>query len=81
MSAGQDSTTEVIYIPLLDEGVPVVRPTRGRALGNGKFLVLETPDYDPETETWEFPPGSVVSCVLESHAGGKLLVARMLAKE
>ncbi len=81
MSADQGSTTEVIYIPLLDEGVPVVRPTRGCVLGNGKFLVLETPDYDPEIETWEFPPGSVVSCALESHAGGEHLVARMLAKE
>ena len=78
MSADQGSNTELIYIPLLDEGVSVVRPTRGRALGNGKFLVLETADYDRETEAWEFPPGSVVSCVLESHDKGDILVARSL---
>ena len=68
-------------MPLLDEGVPVVRPIRGCPLGNGRFLVLETSDYDPETETWKFPPGSVVSCVLESHDGGEVFVARTLAKE
>ena len=80
MSADQASSTELIYIPLLDEGVPVVRPTRGRPLGNGRFLVLKSSDYDPETEAWEFPPGSVVSCVLESHEGSKILVARSLVE-
>jgi hypothetical protein len=80
MSADQGSNTELIYIPLLNEGVPVVRPTRGNALGNGKFLVLETADYDRETEAWEFPPGSVVSCVLESHNGRDILVARRLVE-
>ncbi len=80
MSADQGSNTELIYIPLLDEGVAVVRPTRGRPLGNGKFLVLETSGYDPDIETWEFPPGSVVLCVLERHDGGEILVARRLAQ-
>ncbi len=80
MSADQASNTELIYVPLLDEGVPVVRPARGRPLGNGRYLVVEASDYDPETETWEFPPGSVVSCVLESHDGSNILVARSLVK-
>jgi hypothetical protein len=80
MSADQGSNTELIYIPLLDEGVPVVRPARGRPLGNGKFLVVKTSDYDPETEAWEFPPGSVVACVLENHAGSNILVARELVE-
>jgi hypothetical protein len=78
MSADQGFNTELIYILLLDEGVPVVRPTRGEPLGSGKFLVLGTSDYDPETETWEFPPGTVVACVLESHDGREILVARRL---
>lgn len=79
MSVDQDSGTELIYIPLLNEGVPVVRPTQGRPLGARKFLVLATPDYDAEDELWEFPPGSVVLCVSEDHEGQTLLVARSLA--
>jgi hypothetical protein len=78
MSEDQDSYTEVIYIPLLDEGVPVVRPTQGRPLGKDEFLVLPTSDYDHETEVWEFPPGSIVSCVWEHHDGARILVARKL---
>jgi hypothetical protein len=52
-----------IYIPLLDEGTDVSRPTEATIVGPGEFLVLPTPDYDPELEHWEFPPGSVVQCV------------------
>jgi hypothetical protein len=70
--------SSVIYIPLLDEGVPVVRPTRGRPLGQNQFLVLSTPDYDPGSDEWEFEPGSVVTCVLERHDVGDILVARKL---
>ena len=76
MSADQDSNTDVIYIPLLEEGIPVLRPTQGRSLGNDEFLVLSTPDYDAETEVWEFPPGSIVYCVRELHDAGEILVAR-----
>jgi hypothetical protein len=80
MSADQGSNTELIYIPLLDEGVPVVRPTQGRALGKDEFLVLPTSDYDAEIEAWEFPPGSMVSCVREQHDGVEILVARKLVR-
>jgi hypothetical protein len=80
MSADQGSNTETIYIPLLNEGVPVVRPTQGRPQGNRDYLVLETSDYDAESETWEFPPGTVVTCVFETHEGREILVARRLAQ-
>ena len=76
MSAALDSNTEIIYIPLLGEGVPVVRPTQGRPLGDGIFVVLAPDDYHPETEDWEFVPGSVVRCVRERHDGDQILVAR-----
>ncbi len=78
MSADQDSNTETIYIPLLDEGLPVVRPTQANPIGGKEFLVLPTPDYDPEMEHWEFPPGSIVECVMEDADGSKILVARKL---
>jgi hypothetical protein len=76
MSADPDSDIEVIYIPLLEEGVPVVRPTQGIRLGDGVFRVLPTSDYDPDLELWEFPPGSIVRCVSERHEGEEILVAR-----
>ena len=71
--------TKLIYIPLLDEGVPVVRPTQGESQPEGFFLVLPTVDYDPEDEAWEFLPGSCVKCVEQMHDGECILVARHLA--
>ena len=79
MSAAADSETDVIYVPPLDEGVPVVRPARAVALGRGMFRLLPTPCYDADDETWEFPPGSVVVCVTERRGGAEVRVARRLA--
>lgn len=81
MSVGQDFDTDLIYIPLLEEGVPVVRPTRGTRLGDRVFRVLPVSDYDPETELWEFPPSSIVRCVLERHEGEEILVAREMVPQ
>ncbi len=76
MSAAMDSSTDTIYVSLLDEGTTVVRPTQGAPLGGGVYEVLATPEYDPDDEHWEFPPGSVVRCVLEMYEGEELLVAK-----
>jgi len=79
MSAARVSDTKMIYIPLLEEGLEVIRPTQAVVLPQDKFLILPTPDYDNTDESWEFEPGSVVRCVLELHDGEDILVARMLA--
>lgn len=50
-----------LYVQLLDEGVPTMRPTRAEALNNGLYKLLPTEDYDPEDEVWEFLPGAIVS--------------------
>ena len=68
--------TETIYVALLDEGVPVWRPTQGAPLGDGLYEVLATPDYDDDDEHWEFPPGSIVRCVREMRESVELLIAR-----
>ena len=52
--------TQQIYINLLEEGTPTLRPTQAIALGNHLYELLPTPDYDPEDEVWEFEPGSIV---------------------
>ena len=79
MSEAPASNIE-IFIPLLDEGTAVSRPTQARLVGPEEYLVLPTPDYDQEVEHWEFPPGSVVQCVLEHWHLGDILVARKLVR-
>lgn len=55
--------TEVIemYVRLLDEGTAVCRPTTAEVLRPGIVRLQAPANYDPATEQWEFPPGSVVS--------------------
>jgi len=78
MSAETDSSinTIEIYMPLLNEGTDVLRPTQGRIVGPDIVQVLPTPDYDPGIEEWSFPPGNRVRCFAETRGGCKLLVAR-----
>ncbi len=70
--------TETIYIPLLDEGTDVARPTQGVSMGAGIFRVLPTPDYNSESETWEFPPGCTVICGKREISVGEVLMAERL---
>ena len=65
-----------IYVPLLDEGVPVIRPTSGEKLGDDLFRVLPTENYNPAIETWAFPPDTIVKCVKEVWEGSEVLVAK-----
>ena len=78
MSAAIISNTKEsrIYIPLLNEGTPVLRPARGRKMAGDAYRVLATPDYDPALEEWAFPPGTVVECAWELRDGERLLVAQ-----
>jgi hypothetical protein len=78
MSVETASSTNAveIFIPLLNEGTDVLRPTQGLVVGPNEVQVLPTPDYDPAVEEWEFPPGSKVRCVREVRDGRELLVAR-----
>ena len=68
-----------LYVPLLNEGTDVLRPAKGRFVGPDVVLLESPPDYDPDTEEWEFPPGSEVRCVAELRGGVQILVARMPA--
>ena len=71
------STNKIaIYMPLLNEGVDVVRPVSGLVVRPNVVLVEVTADYDPEFETWLFPPGSEVRCNPEVWEGKQILVAR-----
>lgn len=69
-----------IYVPLLNEGTDVVRPTSGILLAPDIIRVEPTEDYDPELEEWQFPPGSDVRCVRELRGDTEILVARERAQ-
>jgi hypothetical protein len=77
MSAEMDSYTDKIriYVPLLNEGTAVARPTFASLVAQGQYLVLPTEDYDPQDEAWEFPPGSIVRCREVSKGGQPVLIA------
>lgn len=75
-ATGSSTNTIEIYIPLLNEGTDVLRPTQGLQLGSDEVQVLATPNYDPTDEEWEFPPGAKVKCAREKRSGRELLVAR-----
>lgn len=64
-----------IHVRLLDEGTDVFRPTRAVDLGEGRFEIQATDDYDPELERWEFVPGSIVRTGLRSDGLGQYRVA------
>jgi hypothetical protein len=68
--------TVKIYIPLLDEGTDAALLTEAKVVAPQESLVLPTPDYDPEMEHWEFPPGSIVRCGLKHSDDGDVLIAR-----
>ncbi len=76
MSAAKGSCmTEIIYIPLEDEGVSVRRPAPAYRRDNGKYIVLRPRDYDASLEKWTFPPGSIVECERKRTAQGEILAA------
>jgi hypothetical protein len=60
--------TETIYIELDGEGVAVWRPVEAERREDGLFRILSSPP--DETETWSFPPGSVVRCEERTFSGG-----------
>jgi hypothetical protein len=73
---GSSTSTIEIYIPLLNEGTDVWRPTQGLLLGADAIQVLPTPNYNPADEEWQFPPGTKVKCAREIRSGREVLVAR-----
>lgn len=64
-----------IYVRLLDEGTPTSRPTHAERIGNDLFKLLPTPNYDPNDEHWEFPPGSIVRAKTMEYDGKDYLLA------
>src|SRR5258707_6631795 len=64
---------ETIYVALLEEGVDVWRPVAAHREGDSIYRITSMPS--PDDETWQFPPGSLVSCEWRELSGGSSLVA------
>lgn len=64
-----------IYVSLIDEGVEVWRPVPAYRVDADTYIVLRTPDYDPQDESWQFPPGSIVVCEARQSADGPIRAA------
>jgi hypothetical protein len=78
----KSSTKVVIYVRLLDEGVEVARRTYGELIRDDIFRVLPAENYNPDDETWEFPPGTVVRCERKTGPNGEeALLAVEIHKE
>ena len=75
MASRMSRPTVTIYVRLLGEGTDVSRPTQALEVGNSAYHLLATPNYDPENEHWEFPPGSIVRCEARQHEGKRYLLA------
>lgn len=59
----------------MNEGTEVSRPTDAIDLGNGLFKILQPENYDPDDETWEFPPGSTLRSVKRNDDSGEYWLA------
>jgi hypothetical protein len=63
-----------IYVSLLGEGVDVWRPVRAEHFFNNVYRIVSH-QHVPETETWEFEPGSAVVCEKIDSADGPIIAA------
>ncbi len=68
-------TTKEVYVALLDEGVNVWRPALALPVDETTYVLLRPDDYDPDDETWEFPPGSIVACETRRVRDGEIFAA------
>jgi hypothetical protein len=66
--AGRGLKRETVYMELVAEGVAVWRPVEAERREDGLFQIVSSPP--DETETWMFPPGSVVRCEEKTFSGG-----------
>ncbi len=52
----------IVYVPLLNEGTEVSRPTEARHIAGDQYELLATNGYQESEEEWKFLPGTIVRC-------------------
>lgn len=73
MSAAAGTSTELVYVYLLNEDAHVWRPVPADALGGDRYRLSSEPA--PDDEEREHAPGSVVIAKPRELSGGVCLVA------
>lgn len=68
------NATRTIYVAIVNATMPLLRPVLAAQRAGGLYLILSVND-DPESEPWQFSPGSLVRCELRQLAEGERLVA------
>lgn len=71
----KQASVQEVYVALLDEGVDVWRPAPALKVSESVYVILRPDDYDPDIETWQYPPGSVVECSMRRLSDGDVLAA------
>lgn len=70
---------QCIYVYLLNEGTDVWRPVSAIPNPDGTYTILENDYHGPETEDWEFLPGTRVICKYREFPKARVLVAIQVA--
>jgi hypothetical protein len=70
---------EIVYMPLLGEGLEVSRPVKAVHQGEDIYLIVEQEVCS--TEEWLFPPSSQVRCELHHDLEGTVLKATQRVEE
>lgn len=71
-------TDQIIYVALLNEGVPVWKPIRAEHIGEARYRIVEQ-NYNRDIERWEFQPGDEVECEPVKTEDGMIVAAKRLA--
>ena len=71
----ENQETAKVFVELLEEGTPTLRGTQAIPLGNDLYKLLPTDRYNPESETWQFLPGSIVRAKEKINFGKNILLA------
>lgn len=74
-----ETSNDIVFIKIIDEGADVWRPVSAIGLASGAYVLLRPEDYDAKDEKWEFLPGHLVRCELRKSGDNSILVAISLA--
>ena len=64
-----------IFVKLLNEGTDVWRPVEAVRIDEDVYQINRSNPYDPQDETWEFMPGTMVKCEMKNLGQGQQMVA------
>ncbi len=64
---------QIVYVRLLGEGTDVWRPAQASYMGGDRYQLI--PQAVPDSEEWEFSPGTIVHCETRTLSGSQCTAA------